>query len=214
MSKSPASHKTNIPIKILVVGDANTGKSSIVTRYVSNFFVSQHKSTIGIEFHLKRIEMTDKIVEVQLWDIAGQDRGLNMPRTFYRNALGALLVYDVSEPKTYDNVKQWKQEIDEKLQKPSKNQDVPFPVVLLANKYDKESSIEPDPNAEAKFVKDNGFLKQYQTSAKTNMNIEESIRFLVMEILKNREAIYTRDHENKEYQKLDDPKASSADGCC
>lgn len=110
-----------------------TGKTSILRRFVHDTFSGQYKSTIGVDFALKVIEHgEDTIISLQLWDIAGQERFSNITRAYYKGAVGAFLVYDVTRPKTFENVLKWKHDIDEKVQLSYDRGNIP--IILLANK--------------------------------------------------------------------------------
>jgi len=121
--------------KVLVVGDIGTGKTSIIKRFVHNIFSVHYKSTIGVDFALKVIHWdAHTTVRLQLWDIAGQERFGNMTRVYYKEAVGAMVVFDVTRSATFDAVQKWKNDIDCKVTLPP--DDRPIPVVLLANKAD------------------------------------------------------------------------------
>lgn len=123
-----------------MVGDLGTGKTSILRRFVYNTFSSHYKSTIGVDFALKVIQHeADLVIHLQLWDIAGQERFGNMTRVYYKDAIGAFVVYDVTRPKTFENVRKWKHDIDSKVQIPRGNGDIP--AILLANKVNLSQEI-------------------------------------------------------------------------
>ncbi|KAL9540299.1 hypothetical protein MBANPS3_009767 [Mucor bainieri] len=174
--------------KILVVGDLGTGKTSIIRRYVHNIFSSNYKSTIGVDFALKVIQWgPDWIVRLQLWDIAGQERFGNMTRVYYKEALGAIVVYDVTRPQTFEGVTKWKNDIDTKVALPDAWGGGQIPVILLANKSDlvqEGHGQHVNPTELDQFCQDNGFIKWFETSAKDNTNIEEAARHLISSILK------------------------------
>ncbi|KAG0181082.1 rab32, member RAS oncoprotein [Apophysomyces sp. BC1021] len=173
--------------KILVVGDLGTGKTSIIRRYVHNIFSSNYKSTIGVDFALKVIQWSPEIiVRLQLWDIAGQERFGNMTRVYYKEALGAFVVYDVTRTQTFEGVTKWKEDIDAKVSLPGAWGGGHIPVVLLANKSDliAEGHGQPVNVSEMnRFCEDNGFVKWFETSAKDNTNIDEAARDLITAIL-------------------------------
>lgn len=118
--------------KVLVIGDLGTGKTSIIKRYVHQFFSQHYRATIGVDFALKVINWDDNtIIRLQLWDIAGQERYGNMTRVYYKEAVGAFIVFDVTRVQTFESVANWKNDLDSKVQLPDGS---PIPCVLLANK--------------------------------------------------------------------------------
>ncbi|XP_037543244.1 ras-related protein Rab-38 [Nematolebias whitei] len=172
--------------KVLVIGDLGVGKTSIIKRYVQQVFSQHYRTTIGVDFALKVLQWDrDTVVRLQLWDIAGQERHGNMTRVYYREAVGALVVFDVTRASTFDAVLKWKDDLDSKV---TLNYGRPVPAVLLANKSDQTASQLPKLDF---FCRENGFVGWFETSAKENRNIEEAARCLVEHILTNEESSVT-----------------------
>jgi len=174
-------------IKVIVVGEIGTGKTSLIQRYTSGEFDKGYKATIGVDFCLKELEFDKtKMVSLQLWDIAGQERFANLTRMYYKEARGAFIVFDLTRIKTFEAALKWKQDIDSKVTLPNGKV---IPVVLLANKCDIPTA--PDDWSKTlnldKFCQENGFLKGFYTSAKEDIGITDAANFLVREILETDE---------------------------
>jgi len=171
--------------KILVVGDIGTGKTSIIKRYVHGIFSMHYKSTIGVEFALKVINWDAKTeIRLQLWDIAGQERFGNMTRVYYKEAVGAFVVFDVTRIGTFEAAAKWKNDIDAKVTVGVEEK--PIPVVLLANKIDlaKEGFAKTQAQMD-QFCQEHGFQSWFETSAKDNTGIDTAAKFLIQKILEN-----------------------------
>ncbi|CAG0897810.1 unnamed protein product [Cyprideis torosa] len=118
--------------KILVIGELGTGKTSIIKRYVHQFFSQHYRATIGVDFALKVLNWdANTVIRLQLWDIAGQERFGNMTRVYYKEAVGCFIVFDASRTSTFEAVLKWKQDLDNKVVLPDGSS---IPCVLLANK--------------------------------------------------------------------------------
>ncbi|XP_043284557.1 ras and EF-hand domain-containing protein homolog isoform X2 [Venturia canescens] len=170
--------------KILVIGELGAGKTSIIKRYVHQFFSQHYRATIGVDFALKVLNWDPHtIIRLQLWDIAGQERFGNMTRVYYKEAVGAFIVFDVTRSATLEAVVKWKQDLDSKVQLPDGS---PIPCVLLANKCDQQKEgLVNTPSKMDDYCKEKNFSGWFETSAKENINIEEAARFLVKKILQN-----------------------------
>ncbi|CAO1360788.1 unnamed protein product [Diamesa serratosioi] len=170
--------------KILVIGELGTGKTSFIKRYVHQFFSQNYRATIGVDFALKVLSWdAATTIRLQLWDIAGQERFGNMTRVYYKEAVGAFIVFDVTRNATFDAVIKWKHDLDSKVQLPDGS---PIPCILLANKCDQtKQGLVTTPAKMDEYVKEHGFTAWFETSAKDNINIEESAKALVSKILAN-----------------------------
>ncbi|PRP79995.1 Rab GTPase [Planoprotostelium fungivorum] len=176
--------KTEHIFKILVVGDIATGKTCLIKRYVHGIFTNSYKSTIGVEFALKVIQWQPNVeVQLQLWDIAGQERFTSMTRVFYKEAVGAVVVFDATRPATFTAAAKWKADIDGKLGVGHEIRKIP--IILLANKIDLDHPDMPDKQTIQRFCEDHKFDGWFETSAKENIGIDQSMKFLVSEVLED-----------------------------
>jgi len=174
--------------KVLVVGDNNSGKTSVIRRYVSKTFSASQNVTVGIDYATKYVEVGSQKLQLVFWDIAGQDRFIGLAPTYYRNAAAAIIVFDATENfRKLDNTAKWKFEVDSKVFYPN---DDPIPVVLLANKWDlieagEKSQIISNDILDI-YCRKHSFAGWFPTSAKTGLNIPKGMDFLVSLIIKNK----------------------------
>ena len=116
--------------KILLLGDSSVGKTCFLMRYTDNTFQEIHMSTIGLDYKLKNVQLDEgKIVKIQIWDTAGQDRFRSITKNYYKGAHGIILIYDVTARKTFDNVKAWVEQIREEVSDK-------VSIILVGNKID------------------------------------------------------------------------------
>uniref|UniRef100_A0A3P8WTI2 Ras-related protein Rab n=2 Tax=Cynoglossus semilaevis TaxID=244447 RepID=A0A3P8WTI2_CYNSE len=169
-------------LKVLVIGDLGVGKTSVIKRYVHEVFSQHYRATIGVDFALKVLNWEHgSVLRLQLWDIAGQERYGNMTRVYYREAVGALVVFDMTRLSTFQAVLKWKGDLDSKVTlKNGKS----VPAVLLANKCDQSrNGLCPKLPKLENFSRQYGFVDWFETSAKDNTNIDAAITCLVKSIL-------------------------------
>lgn len=170
-------------MKILIVGNAKCGKSSIIARYAMNSFHENYKTTIGADFVRKdlALKMNDGEilgVRLQLWDIAGQDRFQKMTRAYFAKARGVVIVCDVSREGTVEAIKNWKSEINHW----SEN----IPVILLANKADLLTNAQEAFKTGAtmeRICREQGILHWWSTSARTGEYVDEGFALLIAHVL-------------------------------
>jgi Ras-related protein Rab-32 len=212
-------------LKVIVVGDIGVGKTCLIKKYIHNVFSPHYKSTIGVDFGLKVMRWSDELVlKIQLWDIAGQERFQNMTRSYYKEAVGAFIVFDVDRVgATFDNTKKWKLDIDQKVT--FMETEDPIPVILIANKTDKlnldDENVKKDwddlKEIMDKVVEEHGFIGWVGTSAARGTGIDEATRQLMGEILKREEELTGEEEQtpsiidDKTLRGINNPENK---GCC
>lgn len=160
--------------KVVLIGDSGVGKSNLLSRFTRNEFNLESKSTIGVEFATKSINVDGKVVKAQIWDTAGQERYRAITSAYYRGAVGALLVYDISKHITFENVERWLKELRDHAE-PN------IVVMLVGNKSDlRHRRTVPTEEAMA-FAEQNG-LAFIETSALDSTGVEEAFRQILTEI--------------------------------
>ena len=160
--------------KIVLIGDSGVGKSNLLSRFTTNEFNIESKSTIGVEFATRTIEVEGKKIKAQIWDTAGQERYRAITSAYYRGAVGALIVYDISKSSTYENCNHWLTELRE-------NADDNVAVGLIGNKSDL-SHLRAVPTDEAKNFASENQLLFTETSALNSENVDQSFRELITAI--------------------------------
>lgn len=150
--------------KLLLIGDSGVGKTCILFRFSDDAFNHTFISTIGIDFKIKTIDLKGKKIKLQIWDTAGQERFHTITTSYYRGAMGILLVYDVTNAKSFDNIAKWLRNIEEHA-----NEDVEK--IIIGNKCDmEERRVIPTERGEEIARAHN--IPFIETSAKANINID------------------------------------------
>ena len=191
--------------------DIAVGKSCILLQFTDNKFRLQHELTIGVEFGAKTIELNNKNIKIQIWDTAGQEAFQAITRTYYKGAVGALLVYDITRRDTFTHVTKWLEEV-------KSNSSKSICVILIGNKKDLEDKRQVTYEEGESFAKENG-LMFLETSAKTAYNVVEAFNLSAQAILNNIEKTGIDPTDNKSKVKLNNqtnnqPQETAKTGCC
>ncbi|AYV82031.1 MAG: Ras-like protein Rab-11A [Homavirus sp.] len=160
--------------KIVLIGDSGVGKSNLLSRFTRNEFYTDTKSTIGVEFATRTITVDNKTIKAQIWDTAGQERYRAITSAYYRGAVGALLVYDISKGTTFRNVTKWMNELKE-------NTASNIVIMLVGNKSDLRHLREVSTEEGNDLSRKNG-LYFLETSALDSSNVELAFQNVVSEI--------------------------------
>jgi len=197
--------------KLLLIGDSAVGKTCILFRFSDDQFNSSFISTIGIDFKIKTVDINGKRVKLQIWDTAGQERFHTITTSYYRGANGIMMVYDITNPKSFDNITKWLRNITDHAA-----EDVIR--ILLGNKSDMEDKRMIS-TARGKEIADQNGIKFFETSAKNNVNIHDAFITLATDILeripKDKPIEQPNQAQTGKGFNLDDYKNQlSNNGCC
>jgi len=163
-------------IKLLLIGDSGVGKSCLLLRFSDDSFTPSFITTIGIDFKIRTIELDGKRIKLQIWDTAGQERFRTITTAYYRGAMGILLVYDVTDQKSFDNIRNWIRNIDQHASEGVNK-------ILVGNKCDMADRRVVEQEKGAELAREYG-IKFLETSAKTNVNVEQAFIDLARDIKK------------------------------
>ncbi|KAK1274673.1 Ras-related protein RABD1 [Acorus gramineus] len=177
--------------KLLLIGDSSVGKSCLLLRFsvevpplhqwprgpVDDSYVDSYISTIGVDFKIRTVELDGKTIKLQIWDTAGQERFRTITSSYYRGAHGIIIVYDVTEMESFNNVKQWLSEIDRYA-----NDSVCK--LLVGNKCDLVENKVVDTEKAKAFADELG-IPFLETSAKDAINVEQAFLTMAGEIKKS-----------------------------
>ena len=181
--------KTNFrsDLKIIVIGTSGTGKTSFVNKWTKNVFNDAYKATIVSEFGFKIFENEGKLYRIQLWDLAGQDKNATITKIFAKDAHGVVVVADATNAGTLDETLKWKSSVNESSVFLDGGK---LPCVLVENKVDLLPEAEQGNDQRVKdFASKNDFIGAFRASAKAGININESMEFLIREIIKRMEGM-------------------------
>ncbi|OAA44332.1 Small GTPase superfamily, Rab type [Metarhizium rileyi] len=160
--------------KVVLIGDSGVGKSNLLSRFTRNEFHLDSKSTIGVEFATRSIQVDSKTIKAQIWDTAGQERYRAITSAYYRGAVGALLVYDITKHQTYENVTRWLKELRD-------HADANIVIMLVGNKSDLRH-LRAVPTEEGKAFASENHLSFIETSALDASNVELAFQNILTEI--------------------------------
>ena len=162
-------------LKILLVGNSGVGKTSMASRATNDTFETEVASTLGIDFRTKFVDVLGKTVKLQLWDTSGQERYLAVTTSFYRGANGALLVYDITDEKSLQDVTSWLNSVRDYT-----SSDIE--VIIIGNKCDKENKRKVS-EEEGRALAEKNHCLFFETSAQSNTNIQLAFKALAEKIV-------------------------------
>ncbi|CAM9730790.1 unnamed protein product [Ectocarpus sp. 6 AP-2014] len=165
-------------VKLLIIGDSGVGKSCLLLRYSDDQFSGSYISTIGIDFKIKTVFLMGKKAKLQIWDTAGQERFRNITSAYYRGSMGIMLVYDVTDMKSFRNVGNWMRQIELNAA-PDVN------VTLVGNKSDvaEAERVVSFEQGQRLAAEHGDHVRFFETSARSNVNVTEAFEGLATDVI-------------------------------
>ncbi|MQM08095.1 hypothetical protein Taro_040946 [Colocasia esculenta] len=193
-------HCQDYLFKIVLIGDSAVGKSNLLARFARNEFYPNSKSTIGVEFQTQKMNIDGKEIKAQIWDTAGQERFRAVTSAYYRGAVGALVVYDISRRQTFDSIGRWLNELHT-------HSDMNVVTILVGNKTDLTDAREVTTD-EGKTLAEAQGLFFMETSALDSSNVKAAFETVVKEIysILTRKVRLSQEHKKHEVASLGNGK--------
>ncbi|KAL3848728.1 hypothetical protein ACJIZ3_010610 [Penstemon smallii] len=202
--------------KLVLIGDSGVGKSNLLSRFTKNEFNLESKSTIGVEFATRSLNIDGKVIKAQIWDTAGQERYRAITSAYYRGAVGALLVYDVTRRPTFENALRWLKELRD-------HTDPNIVVMLIGNKSDLRHLISVS-TEDGKDLAERESLYFMETSALEATNVDNAFTEVLAQIhqIVSRKAVELTDEaaassipsKGETINVKDDTSSWKRFGCC
>lgn len=184
--------KRELLFKMVIIGDASTGKSSLLRRYCENTFDENYKCTVGVDFQIKILKMPDqRIVKLQIWDTAGQERFKVMTKSYYRSAKACLIIYDITRRETFNNVKTWAEQYSQS------NPTGRHSVMILGNKKDLDDQRQVGSTEGQNLADEIGCAFQEVSAKEGGEEINELFYNMAITLLKQEDEKQTGDKKDK-----------------
>lgn len=182
--------KIDYVFKVVLIGDSAVGKSQLLARFARNEFSLDSKATIGVEFQTRTLNIDHKTIKAQIWDTAGQERYRAVTSAYYRGAVGAMLVYDMTKRQSFDHVARWLEEL-------RGHADKNIVIMLIGNKSDL-STLRAVPTEDAKEFAQRENLFFLETSALESINVESAFLTVLTEIYRviSKKALVANEESN------------------
>lgn len=160
--------------KIIIFGDGGVGKTTLVSRYLTGLFKGNTTITIGVDFHIKKIDLEDKKISLQIWDFAGEERFRFLLPNYVKGAAGGIFMYDITRYSSLKNITDWLEVFRKGAGKAEQN----IPILLVGGKIDLDHKRAVEKEYAMEVAKDKGLYGYIECSSKTGKNVETIFKAL------------------------------------
>ena len=193
-------------IKLMVLGDSDVGKSSIINKYCKNEFLSRHITTVGLDFQIKDIIFNNKKLKVQIWDTAGQERYHVISKNFFKGSDGFIIIYDITNRASFNNINNWVEQINSFCDNNAK-------CIIFGNKNDLNGQRKVEIN-EGKELAQKYKYNFIETSAKEGNNLEEGFKKIILNILSDIKSVRTTRRDSLYLKSQSKNTENTKNKCC
>ena len=176
---STDSKEENLEFKVIMIGPAFSGKTSLVKRYVTQNFIDTYNVTVGLDFQSKTIHIGKKTVKIHIWDTAGTEMFQSLSRSYFRKCFAAIVVFDINEKKSFESLDTWIN-----FYRENKERCLDDMLYLVGNKIDLNNPAVSDEEANS-YLKENNLKKYFKTSAKSGDNVEKLFESIAKDLITN-----------------------------
>ena len=202
--------KEDYKLKVVVVGDSGVGKTNLIKRFVSNTYNPNTKATVGVEFLSKSYKINDQVFKIEIWDTAGQERYKSITAAYYKGAKGALIVYDITQKDSFENINKWMSEVRDKSSKDLK-------IMIVGNKTDLENERQVSTEEALEKAKELG-SPVMEASALDGSNVKDAfydlLKEMYKEIKKKLDIVENQNTGGKDGVQLNTNEEKEKKGCC
>ena len=202
--------KEDYKLKVVVVGDSGVGKTNLIKRFVSNTYNPNTKATVGVEFISKSYKINDQVFKIEIWDTAGQERYKSITAAYYKGAKGALIVYDITQKDSFENINKWMSEVRDKSSKDLK-------IMIVGNKTDLENERQVSTEEALEKAKELG-SPVMEASALDGSNVKDAfydlLKEMYKEIKKKLDIVENQNTGGKDGVQLNTNEEKEKKGCC
>ena len=164
-------------LKLLIVGDSSVGKTNFIMRFINNEFINNYLTTSGIDLKTKDIKVKNKKIRIQIWDTAGQVQYKAITRNLFLKVMGAIIIYDITNEKSYTNLKSWVELIREECGSHMQ-------IIIVGNKCDLDSERKINQDEVMNYAEEEK-IEYIETSCKTGENVHKVVKTICEKILEN-----------------------------